>query len=391
MKMKFSRREFTLRTDKVRARMDKAGIDVLFVTDPANMNYLTGYDGWSFYVHQMVALSLDESEPVWIGRPMDGNGARVTTYLKEENILDYPDYYVQSERHHPMHRVAEIAKSRGWHKKRIGVEMEAYYFTAGALAALREKLPRTRFKDAHHLVNWVRIIKSRKELEYMTEAARILERMMRVAIKNIRPGIRQCDAAAEIWRAGVSGTRQFGGDYPSIPPMLPTGAGLAAPHLTWSDEKFQRGEGTALELAGVRHRYQCPMARTVFLGQPPKKMRDSYKVVLEGLQSALDAMTPGTTAEEVEAAWRRVISRHGITKESRIGYSTGLNYPPDWGEQTISLRAGDKTVLQENMTLHCVPAIAMDGWAIELSECVKVTKKGGKPFCNVPRKLFVKR
>ena len=120
-------------------------------------------------------------------------------------------------------------------------------------------------------------------------------------------------------------------------------------------------------------------------------MRDSAKVVLEGLQSALDAMTPGTTAEEVEAAWRRVISRHGITKDSRIGYSTGLNYPPDWGEQTISLRAGDKTVLEENMPLHCVPAIAMDGWAIELSECVKVTKKGGKPLCNFPRKLFGKR
>ena len=173
--------------------------------------------------------------------------------------------------------------------------------------------------------------------------------------------------------------------------MLPTGTGLAAPHLTWSDEKFKRGEGTALELAGVRYRYHCPMARTVFLGQPPQKMRTAAKVVLEGLQAALDAMGPGNTAEQVEAAWRAVISRHGITKESRIGYSTGLNYPPDWGEQTISLRPGNRTLLQENMTLHCVPAIAMDGWAIEISECVRVTKRGGKPFCNFPRKLFVKR
>ncbi|HIN59821.1 MAG TPA: M24 family metallopeptidase [Gammaproteobacteria bacterium] len=391
MKPRFSRREFKQRTERTRARMDKAGIDVLFVTDPAKMNYLTGYDGWSFYVHQMVALSLDDPEPVWIGRPMDGNGARVTTYLKEKNILDYPDNFVQSDRNHPMDRVAEIAKSRGWHRKRVGVEMEAYYFTAGAMEALRKNLPRTRFKDARHLVNWVRIVKSRKELEYMAEAARIVERMMRIGIQNIQPGTRQCDVAAEIWRTGVAGTRKFGGDYPSLPPMLPTGSGIAAPHLTWTDERFKRGEGTALELAGVRHRYHCPMARTVFLGQPPKKMRSAAKVVLEGLQAALDAMTPGTTAEEVEAAWRRVVSRHGITKESRIGYSTGLNYPPDWGEHTISLRPGDRTLLQENMTLHCVPAIAMEGWAIEISECVRVTRKGGKPLCDFPRKLFIKR
>ena len=255
VELPFSREEYAQRLAKVRRAMEARGIEVLVAADPSNMSWLTGYDGWSFYVHQMVALSVDDPEPVWIGRPMDANGARVTTYLKDENIFDYPDHYVQSERHHPMDRVSEVVKSRGWHRKKIAVEMEAYYFTAGAMAALRKNLPRTRFKDARHLVNWVRVIKSKKELEYMTEAARIIERMMRVAIQNVRPGTRQCDAAAEIWRTGVAGTRQYGGDYPSLPPMLPTGTGLAAPHLTWSDEKFKRGEGTALELAGVRYRY----------------------------------------------------------------------------------------------------------------------------------------
>ena len=114
-------------------------------------------------------------------------------------------------------------------------------------------------------------------------------------------------------------------------------------------------------------------------------------MVIEGLETALAAMKPGTTAHEVEEAWRQVISRHGIVKESRIGYSTGLNYPPDWGEHTISLRPGDRTVLEENMVLHCIPAIAMDDWAIEISECVRVSKRGGIPFCEFPRRLFVKR
>ena len=120
-------------------------------------------------------------------------------------------------------------------------------------------------------------------------------------------------------------------------------------------------------------------------------MADSAKVVVEGLETALAAMKPGATAHEVEAAWRQVISHHGIVKESRIGYSTGLNYPPDWGEHTISLRPGDRTVLEANMVLHCIPAIAMDDWAIEISECVRVTRRGGIPFCNFPRRLFVKR
>ena len=391
MKLPFTTAEYKKRVEKTKARMQKAGIDVLFVTDPANMNYLTGYDGWSFYVHQLVALGLNESEPVWFGRPMDANGARVTTYLKHSNIYDYPDHFVQSTKHHPMDRMAEIARERGWAKARIGVEKEAYYFTAGAMESLQKNLPKTRFKDATSLVNWVRVVKSKRELEYMNQAARIAEKVMRTGIDNVRPGVRQCDAAGEIWRAGVKGTSKFGGDYPGLPPMLPTGAAISAPHLTWNDEKFVKGQGTVLELAGVRLHYHCPMARTVYLGTPPKKMTESTKVVLEGMQAALDTMKPGATGHEVEAAWREVIFRHGITKESRIGYSTGLNYPPDWGEHTLSLRPKDRTVLEENMTIHCIPAIVVDDWAIEISECVRVTKKGGMPFCNFPRKLFVKR
>ena len=132
MKLPFSSVEYRRRLANTKARMEKAGIDVLFASDPANMNYLTGYDGWSFYVHQMVVVAQDEPEPLWIGRPMDANGARVTTWLNHDNIYDYPDHYVQSTEHHPMDLVADITRERRWARKRIGVEMDAYYFTGAA-------------------------------------------------------------------------------------------------------------------------------------------------------------------------------------------------------------------------------------------------------------------
>jgi Xaa-Pro aminopeptidase len=188
----------------------------------------------------------------------------------------------------------------------------------------------------------------------------------------------------------VSGTPEFGGDYSSICPMLPTGVGTSTPHLTWNDAPFETGEATILELAGVRRRYHCPMARTVHLGAPPRRLADTAEVVVEGLDNAIAAAKPGATCEEVESAWRRTIERHGIVKDSRIGYSTGLNYPPDWGESTLSLRPGDRTVLEPNMTLHIIPGVWLDDWGVEISECVHVTETGAQPFCDFPRKLFVK-
>jgi ectoine hydrolase len=57
----FTLAEFHRRISRTRAAMQDRGIDTLIVSDPSNMNWLTGYDGWSFYVHQCVVLGLAEA------------------------------------------------------------------------------------------------------------------------------------------------------------------------------------------------------------------------------------------------------------------------------------------------------------------------------------------
>lgn len=387
--MPFDIAEYRRRIAYTKQRMEEAGIEVLLCTDPANMNYLTGYDGWSFYVPQLVVIALDQEEPIWIGRGMDANGARATTFLKSANIVSYPDGHVHSIERHPMNFVAEELARRGWGRSRIGVEMDCYYFSPMGYEALRTDLPNAKLTNSNALVNWVRSVKSPAEIALMDQAARILERVMAVAIEMMVPGQRQCDVVAAIVQAQIRGTEEFGGDYTSIVPMLPTGIGTSAPHLTWSDERFVAGEATILELAACRRRYHCPMARTVSLGKPPQRVSDAAEIVIEGLHEALSSAKPGVTCEEVEAAWRRTITKRGLVKESRLGYSTGLNYPPDWGEHTMSLRPGDRTPLQPNMTFHMIAGIWQDDWGIEISESFQVTETGARPFADVPRRMFV--
>jgi ectoine utilization protein EutD len=386
----FQRAEYEARIARTKNEMAARGLDLLVVTDVANMNWLTGYDGWSFYTPQCVLIAPSLDEPLWIGRGMDGNGARVTTFMADASIHPYPDDYVQSPLKHPMSWAAQVVERYGLAGGRIGVETDSYYFSPRALGALEGALPNATFQDADLLVNWLRIVKSPAEIALMQQAGEILDLVMATAIEAVAPGERQCDAAAAIYRAAVSGTPEFGGDYPAIVPMLPTGIGTSTPHLTWTDEPFRRGEATILELAGCRLRYHCPQARTVFLGKPPERLVEAAKWVVEGIEAALAAVRPGVTAETVERAWRETIARGGLTKESRIGYSCGLNYPPDWGEHTLSLRPGDTTELRPDMTLHMIPGIWQDDWGIEISECFRVTEAGAEPFCTTPRELFVK-
>jgi ectoine hydrolase len=388
----FSAAEYARRLATIKQRMSSRGVDVLLTTEPGNMNYLTGYDAWSFYVHQGVVVGLDEPVPMWIGRPMDASGALHQTFLGPENIYSYPEHYVQSTTHHPMERFAEVLHERGLDRSIIGVEMDGYYFTAASMASLRRCLPSARFEDCTALINRVRAVKTVNEIACMEDAAQITDLAMQIGIEAIAEGVRHADVAAEVWRALVQGTPAFSGDYPASQPKFPTGRDFGSSyHLTWTDQSLLADTATGLELSGTRHRYHAPLARTVYLGRPPDKMWRAEEAMREGMAEAFAVMRPGATADAVDRVWLAVSrDRYGFDKQARIGYSVGLSYPPTWADSPLSLRVGDDTVLEENMTFHFIPSYMVDGWGLELSETVRVTPNGGKPFSALARELTVK-
>ena len=184
--------------------------------------------------------------------------------------------------------------------------------------------------------------------------------------------------------------QQFGGDYAGIVPMLPTGKGTSASHLTWTEEKFIKGEATIIELAGVYKKYHCPMARTVLLGEPDQKKIDTMKATNEALDAGISEVKPGKTCDEVAQKFWKVLDKYGIKKSSRTGYSIGIGYPPDWGEHTLNIQKGDKTILQPNVTFHMIAVMQFGNWGVESSEAIRVTEKGCELFCKFSRELHIK-
>jgi ectoine hydrolase len=206
----------------------------------------------------------------------------------------------------------------------------------------------------------------------------------------IEPGLPKNELVAEIYRTGIRGAEGHWGDYPAIVPLLPSGSDAAAPHLTWDGRPFKMGEGTFFELGGCYKRYNCPLSRTIFLGQPTQTFLDAEKAILEGMDAGLEAAKPGNTCEDIAKAFFTVLKRHGIEKDNRTGYPIGLSYPPDWGERTMSLRLGDHTELQPNMTFHFMTGLWMEDWGMETTESIVITETGVACLTDYPRKLFVK-
>lgn len=386
----FTMPEFQRRLAKTRSAMEAKGIDVLFVTDPSNQNWLTGYDGWSFYVHQGVLVFPDQ-DPVWWGRRQDANGGVRTVWMDDGRVWGYADHYVQSTIRHPMQDLAARLRDMGQGTKRIGVEMDNYYFSAKAYEVLQAELGDATFVDATALVNWQRTVKSDEELAFMRKAAQISEKIVDGLLERVEPGVPKNEIVAEIFRDGIRGTGDAWGDYPAILPLLPSGSDAAAPHLTWDGRPFATGEATFFEISGVYRRYHAPFCRTLFLGKPPQFLLDAEQALVEGLEAGLDKARAGNRACDIATALAAPLERAGIERGARCGYPIGLSYPPDWGERTISLRAEDETVLEPGMTFHFMPGLWMDDWGLEITESILITKEGpAQTFCNRPRKMFVK-
>lgn len=385
----FDRAEYLTRLAHVKRRMEATGIDALLVASPENINYLTGYAGWSFYVPQLSVVDLRDEEPLLVTRQMDVACAEFTAFMGPANLVGYPENFVGTDLRDPMEFVGDLLRARGLGTRRLGVEKRAHFFSVRSYETLRQRLSDASFVDADLLVDWVRLVKSDAEIGIMRQAGVIADRAMQSASDAIAPGVRECDAAAALYAAQLRAVAGIGGGVPNSV-LMPAGARTRAPHLKWTDEPYGKDQGVNIELSGCRHQYHVALARTVYLGRPPDGLRGLAAVVIDGMAAALDAIRPGVTCEQVVAAWDAVIQRAGYRKDSRIGYSIGLCFQPTWLERTVSLQHGDRTVLAPNMAFHLMCGMWGGEHNLVMSETLRVSEFGHELLTHFPRELAVK-
>jgi len=377
--------EYRDRIRRVGANMEAAGIDTLAVLSEPHMCFLTGYDGRSDYVPQVTILRAGDQDARIILREMDLYCAYPTVYLDESRIECYPETYIGTPERSPWEvigaRIGEIAG-----KGRIGIEFAAPNFSHADHQALTKALGGRDLADGSGLVTKARIKKSPAELAYMRQAATIVDRALQNGIAMIAEGVRQCDVAARVTHDLIAGTPACSGG-PTVPITMPTGPGVAqAPHLKWTDAPFEAGDQTDFEVGAFVHRYCCALSRTSIVGEPSKRLLHVHEAVQAGFEAALGAVRPGVTCSDIYRAFRTAFSPYGVRKESRIGYSIGLN----WSDLCFSLQDDDETVLETDCTFHLIIGIWEREDAYVFSETIHVGDKAGESLSTTPRKLFVR-
>ena len=380
----FETTEYRDHVRRVTATMQARGIDVLLVLSEANLCYLTGYQGYSDYVPQCAVLRAGDADATLILREMDIHCAYPTAYLDESRVEHYPEDHIGTKARTPWEvigrRVREIAAGGT-----IGIEYGASVFSHGDHLALAKVLEGARTSDGTGVVEIAKRVKSPAELGYMRQAAAIVDTALTEGIDKIAVGVRECDVAATIMHRLTAGTPDCGGG-PAKPVTMGVAHRAAAPHLKWTDAPYRADSQTDFEVGATVNRYTCPLSRTVYLGDPPQRLLDVHAAVMDGFLAGEAAIRAGTTCGDVYRAFAKAFFPHGVRKESRIGYSIGI----DWADGGFSLQDDSEHSLEEDSTLHLIVGVWEREEACVFSEAFRVTAGAAERFTSVARELFVR-
>jgi Xaa-Pro dipeptidase len=356
-------------------------VEVMMVTTPENICYLSGFESPGHYYFNALIIPL-EGEPVAVPRRLEASGYEALTWV--ELIRPYEDA------EDPIKKVKAALEEFGLRNKRIGYEKSCWFFTAPQQEQLINLCSESKFVDCSGIVEEGRVIKSKYEIALMRRAARVTEAGMRAGIEAVRAGVTENDVAAEMHYAMI----KAGGEWPAISPFVAAGERGAIGHATWSGRPIHRGESVMLEIGGCLKRYHTAMMRTVSVGTLERDLQEAERVIRVAMAAQLAAIKPGVSAHDADAAGRRIIadSIFGGKQGSRSAYSIGIGLPPDWGEgQILSLQPQERRVLQPNMTFHLLPWVQVPGKAgISLSETIRVTEDGCETLTHLERRIFVK-
>lgn len=380
--LSFPIEEYERRLHELRERMEARQLDVVMITDPENLLYLTGYQttGYSFF--QALIVPLDK-EPFMVTRLLEDSNILPRTWV--ENTWPYNDTgdAVQTV----WHALVE----NGLADKYIGYEKNSYFFPAYQQERMQATLFEANLIDCTGVVEEGRIVKSDAEIEAMRRAARATEAGMHAGIAAVAEGVSENEIAAEIHHAMF----QAGGEYPAVAPYVTSGPRCLIGHATWEGRRVQAGECVFLEIGGCWRRYHTAMMRTAYTGEPPESLLEGEQLVIEALAAMKENIRPGLTAGELDGVARNVLHRNasGGTLVTRAGYSIGIAFAPSWDEGYIlSLKPGENTVLRPNMTFHLIPWLfGIDGDKLMgLSDTIRVTEEGCESFFTMEPQLYRK-
>ena len=347
--------DFKARQKKLQQHLATTRFEALLISLLPNIRYLCGFTGSAGFLVVEEGRCTFFTDVRYDTQARDEvKGARVT--IARKNVLTALGEWI----------AAGHKRSRGW---TLGIEAD--HMSIAQRKQLSELLPAgLRLKDAPTCVERMRMVKDEDELARIRAAVIMGANLFDCVLAVLRPGIKESEVAAEMEYAA----RRAGAEAMSFPTIIASGVRSALPHGRASDQPVAPGAFVVCDFGVILEGYCSDQTRTVWVGPTSEEARRAYEAVREAQQAAIDAVRPGVSVGEVDAAARKVLRRNGLGRyfTHSTGHGVGLEI-----HEAPRVAAGQKEVLQPGMVITIEPGVYFPGkWGVRIEDMVAVTAGG---------------
>ncbi len=357
------------RIERLRAALGENDIDAMLVSSPENRRYLSGFTGSAGY------LLISESAQV---------------------LITDSRYTEQAEKQASGYRVERMTAGQGWkwlpelaHDAGISrVGFEASDVTVAAHSAFRkaisehEKSTGPDLVETSELIDKMRAVKDRGELEILTKAVEVTDRAFEEVSAAVEPGVTEGEIAWEIEKS----MREQGAEGLAFETIVAAGPNGALPHHLADETPLQEGHAVVIDMGAKYDGYCADLTRTIVVGEPDDKFAEVYNKVLEAQIEAEERVRPGMTGQEVDAISRVIIADAGYG--DNFGHSLGHGVGLAVHEYPRVGPTGDDTI-EDGMAFTVEPGIYLSGWGGVRIEDIVVMENGRARVLSRARKLKV--
>lgn len=340
----FSDNEYRMRLSNLTRAMEGRNIAVLIITQPENIQYLTGFSTVAYQHFQPVLVTL-KGRIVHICREIEATNAKAGWDSVRVEAVEWQDSLLE--------RTIEILQDLVCTGQRLGIESGGNFLPAAISDDLKARLNDVEIVPGSGIVENLRRIKSLQELALMREAGAILCRAVELAGDRAEPTHTndqiQLDLVTEIMSRGAACDAYM--PYVGTPGYLALGLQTSA--------SAQRTTHRWLQVAAGLNHYYVSTGRTLLLDSQVDKVASLRELARDAFQAMIEAMCPGAAMAEVDAAGRRLVQAagYGDMWKHRGGYGLGICFPPGLGEYETEIVPYTDGILQEGMVFHLVPII----------------------------------
>lgn len=383
----FSQKEYRRRISAVQASMIKEDLNVLVVSNLADITWLSGFQTIGSYGYGLYALVVPaKGNPFLFSSDFESHNAKIDSWVND--IVVYA--VLEGGGAAPMKRLAEVLVQRGLAAGRVGCQLGHYGLTAEQFRVFEANLPDSEIIDATVAIDRAHSIKSAEEITVIRRAASLTSAGMTAAINSVHEGGTDNAVAAAAGETIIAG----GGEYFSIHPIVTSGARSGIPHSTFRRQKLAQGDCVFIEVIANYQRYSAPAMRVVSVGPPNDEVCRAFEACSASVTTLCEHLRAGASSRAAARAAGRALRaiEPNLVWHGYYAYSVGLSFPVvccDCNTNTITEHTDYE--LKAGMVFHCNTSLRKIGvFGVTLGDTVLVTETGHEVLTTVPREMAVR-